>query len=219
MNTPLSTHSGPEHAKFLVRSGTHPLVLDLIMLRKFGSEYLGWEPATLWTEVQRTWGHLSTDAKVKIQAVRTAKLTYRPWRQWDVFEKVCNGFAGIAPTPEIQMCSPGNAAIAAEIMGHIYEDQKLSAEVLRYLAACFHHEGYAFAPPPLFNVSLYLRHWVASAEQGAAIRAFESGLRVFDKTSPAHVQAAKAMALKDYVAHHNQLLMQQMSDAFNTGAQ
>ena len=69
-------------AKFATRSlltyrHSHPIVLDLFLVKEFGAEYYGWDANTLWHEAVRAAEAQSVSAanKSKIQAIRTTHLT------------------------------------------------------------------------------------------------------------------------------------------------
>lgn len=128
----------------------HPVVLDFALLRSFGLEWLGWEPETIWAEVQRTFkSQISELARSKVQAIKTCRVSTGPWESWQVFEKVIQALNNNVPRWDL-MQAPGIEQLYAgvDIMETI-ERRPFSDEVRHYMAAAILHEDVIFVPPPL----------------------------------------------------------------------
>ena len=98
---------GPQSVRAAFTSpDSHPILLDLILLREFGAEYLTWEAETLWAEVEKTWGTTTSEVnKNRIQAVKSTK----SYLERQTLEAICgvaekgedNDGAGVPVTPPI----------------------------------------------------------------------------------------------------------------------
>lgn len=153
-------YAGPENAsQAFTHPGTHPLVLNLLLLREFGHEYLGWEPETIWSEVSSVWGRSISDvSKQKVQAVRACYVSSLPLQQWPAFEKVAAGLVGVAPRPDdIQRPSPGRAHMALDVLAHVQDNGKPGDEVARYCAAVLLDHGMVYGPGSLEIANPFVR--------------------------------------------------------------
>lgn len=128
----------------------HPLTFDLLLLNRYGVEYLDWEQETLRFTLKRDNIQLSNEAWTKIQAVRVLHNSPSPWRRWEVFHWVTLGVNGKAPNfsfmeePEL-----GILAAAMDIMGIIDRPRETGEEVDKYVATVAMVHGHVYLPAPL----------------------------------------------------------------------
>lgn len=128
----------------------HPIVLILLLLDKYGQEYLEWHPDVLRLTLERDGIALSNKVWNKILAGRVLLTSPSPWRQWEVFHWVCRALNGESPNfvyleePEL-----GHLVSGYEIMKLVDPGRPTSTEVDKFVAAVFKHEGIPFAPAPL----------------------------------------------------------------------
>ena len=122
----------PKHA--FTNKSVHPLVLNLLLIKEFGPEYLGWEPETCWVEISRTWGSTVSEVnRSKIQAIRTCHTTSQPYERWEIFDLVCSGLIGTPPKFDlIQKPTPHRAAFALDVMAQIKEDTKATIRCILF---------------------------------------------------------------------------------------
>ncbi len=206
-----STYTGPSATKkAFTNSATHPLLLDLIMVKKFGPEYLSWEPETCWQEVKLTWGTtVSESCRNKIQAVRTCHVSERPYESWEVFEKVAVGLSGMSPRFDlIQRVTPQSMAVAVDVMTQIKEKRNISEEVYRYIAAGMLDDGFVLGVGPLEPVNKYLASRVGEKLQK------EVGRELKSRRPDISVQAMKSLSVKDYVESQSRALLAQLKVIF-----
>lgn len=192
---------------------SHPLLLDLMLLREFGTEYLGWEPITVWMEIDKTYGVVPSDInKAKIQAARTCHVTNSPYTEWNVFEKVALSLDGSLPRFDtIQKPSPSVCALGLDIMGAIRSDVPVSNEVYKYTAAVLLDDGVAYGPGPLEPANKYLQQVVDSDTANRVKLYVNRGDEPsFDGTNNLDIQIYKSRAITDYVDFHNKLLLKQI---------
>lgn len=128
----------------------HPIVLILLLLDKYGQEYLDWHPDVLKLTLDRDGIALSNKVWNKIQAGRVVLASPSPWRQWEVFHWVCRALSGETPNfvyfeePEL-----GHLVTGFKIMKLVDPKRQTSLEVDKFVAAAFKHEGIPFIPAPL----------------------------------------------------------------------
>ena len=128
----------------------HPLTFDLLLLNKYGPEYLGWEPEPLRLTLKRDDIRISNEAWTKIQAVRVLHNSPSPWRRWEVFHWVALGLSGKTPNfnfmeePEL-----GVLAVAVDIMKIVDRPRDTGEEVDKYVAVTAKADGHTCLPPPL----------------------------------------------------------------------
>ena len=191
---------------------SHPLLLDLIMIREFGSEYLGWEPETCWQEINLTFGtSISEVNKNKLQAVRSCHVTDTPYEEWHIFEKVSLALNSLIPKFDVvQKVNPHMCAVTFESMGHI-KSSKMSEEVLKYVASSLLNDGVVFAPGPLEPCNENIRRFASSASQEKVRRLIkENRSPTFDGTEELDVQVAKSRSILDYVEYDSKRLLKQI---------
>jgi hypothetical protein len=198
---------------------SHPLLLDLLMIKEFGPDYLGWEADTCWQEILKTFGtNISETNKNKLQAVRTCHVSDRPYDAWNIFEKVAVAFSGATPLfgtlqkPSLHVC-----AAALETMSHI-KDAKPSDEVYRYIAAIMLDDGVSFGPGILAPSNKYIEDRVGAALQKKVKKALEEGrLPKFDGSDVDDIQIYKSSSIADYVHYDSKKLLRQTGALFRKG--
>lgn len=131
----------------------HPLLLDALLLQKYGPLWLDWEPETIWSEINDDFKQdVSVHNRNKIQAVKLCHLVDSPWTDWDVFVVTVQAFNNNIPDfRTLQRPTIAQILNAVEIMDKIKsEDEvKFSEEVMKFIAACFLDDGVVYLPPPI----------------------------------------------------------------------
>ena len=198
-------------ARAFRQTGTHPLVLNLLLIKVFGPDYLQWEPETLWFECERTWGGISEGNKAKVQAVRTCYATDQPYDRWEIFSPVVVAFYGHPPRFDlVQSPSPQKVAGALDIMSNIREKKKVSDEVYKYAAAVMANAGMVYGAGPLEPANKYLKQF-SDGNQGKVKAALQRG----DKPDPAMIspvdlQLMKTISVRDFVSGQAKRLLTQL---------
>jgi hypothetical protein len=144
---------------------THPVVLDLALMKAFGLEWLGWEAVTIWAEVKRVFKtELSEHTRAKIQAIRALHTSEAPWMAWHVFEKVIQALNNNIPRFDVvQAPSLEQLYAGVDIMDTV-RHENFSDEVKHYIAAAVLHEDVFYVPPPLDVVQSEVAHPVYVCE-------------------------------------------------------
>lgn len=134
---------------------THPVVLDLSLMKQFGVEWLTWDVATLWPEIKAEFKtEISELSRAKIQTVRTCHVSDLPWEKWQVFEKVMQGLNNNIPQFELMQAPSIEQLYAGIDILSTIRDKSYSDEVRLYISAAVHNEEITFVPPPLDIVQL-----------------------------------------------------------------
>ncbi len=211
-------YRGPRAAKqAFTNRETHPLLLDLILTKEFGKEYLGWEPETCWVEIGRTWNtSLSEINRNKIQAVRTCHVSDQPYERWEVFEKTGMALMGLAPRFDlIQKSTPHRASVSLEIMSHIRDEPGHSKEVYKYVAACLQEAGIIYGPGILEPCNEYLVRKSGRQLQERVRDKVASGKTPrFDGTDSDDIQVMKSLSVKDFNMKISKMLLDQLKHIF-----
>ena len=192
---------------------THPLILNLLLLKEFGSEYLGWEPESCWVEIGRSWGTTVSEInKNKIQAIRTCHVSDSPYEKWEIFEKVSMGFVGLTPKfALIQRATPHRAALALDIMGQVRDKQPISDEIYKYVAAAMMDSGLIYGPGPMEPSNKYLAKFISSEKQAEVKNALSVRKKpTFSGNNEGDIQLMKAISVKDFLESASRTLLTQL---------
>lgn len=137
--------------RFFSYHDAHPVALGMVLIEKFGYEWLEWDSEVLKDEIIRSFRATSISDQnwQKIQAFRTLLLVTTPWAEWDVFENVILALNNVVPNPDIvQKCSVSQLLAGADIMNQI-RDEKFGLEICGYAASCAIDDGVLWLPSPL----------------------------------------------------------------------
>lgn len=130
----------------------HPVVLDLVLLRKYGAEWMTWEPETLvWRIPQdfRTSGVSDLNLN-KIQAMKTLHYNDNFWRQWEVFNWCAQTFNNLYPNFEVmQVPSSAQLMVAVSTAANVRSDVAWSDEVKSFMSNACRHDGIFYPAAPL----------------------------------------------------------------------
>lgn len=148
-----SAPSGAVTAKNLFHHpDTHPLILDLALLRRYGADWYPWEPETLEHVIPKDFGVASVSHVNlgKIQACKTLHLVDSFWERWEVFSWCTMALNGVPPDFEVmQVPSVIEAAIAVDIANRIRMDVPWSTEVHEFLKQVLLFQGILHSEAPL----------------------------------------------------------------------
>jgi len=144
-------------SNFFRHPDSHPILLDLALIHKYGIEWMDWEQEVLEVRIPEDFDTPTvSDLNIsKIQAVRTLHMVDTFWQHWEIFLWCCMSLNGIFPDFEVmQVPSVGQCMIAADIAGRIRSDIAWSDEVKQYLGIVHRHDGIFCPIPPLDFVTL-----------------------------------------------------------------
>lgn len=129
---------------------THPLILDMVLLKKYGPMWLIWEAETVWDMIRKDFGQtVSSNNSAKIQACRTCHLVETPWKAWEAFNPVCQSLNNNFPDfRSLQKPTPTQIIFCVTTM-NLIKKEEFSHEVSAYIAACFLDDSITYLPPPV----------------------------------------------------------------------
>ncbi len=130
----------------------HPVILDLALLRKYGPEWMHWEPETLSIRIPqdfRTSG-ISDLNMDKIQACKTLHFNDNFWLQWEIFNWCLHPFNNLYPNFEVmQVPSTAMIMVAVSVANALRDDVQWSQEVKDFMRTACQYDGIFYPPAPL----------------------------------------------------------------------
>lgn len=135
-----------------VHHDSHPVVLDVALLKAYGVDWFSWEPDTLWREIMEDFRtpSISIHVKGKIQAVRTLHINEWFWTKWEVFCWATQALNNNIPDFQvIQKPSIAQLFVSVDTATLIRDDEEFSQELQGFVAAAVLEEGVVYAPGPI----------------------------------------------------------------------
>lgn len=135
---------------FFQKDDAHAVALGVACHKLLGEDWLGYEPRTIYEELDRLGFGLVPEANAnKINAFRVAKKTIMPWVDHESFEKVVHGLLG--NLIHFDMRTPLSIAqcmVGVDILRAIQQVPFVD-DVKRYIAACAKNDELDYLPDPL----------------------------------------------------------------------
>lgn len=129
---------------------THPVVLDLALMKVFKLEWFPWLADTLFHEIEREFKTPIAEVnRLKLMAAKTLHVTDAFWTEWEVFEKIIAGLNGVVPQMELMQPPDLPMLFAGIDTANSIRQEPFDDEVKRYCAAVILNEGVTYAAPPL----------------------------------------------------------------------
>lgn len=134
----------------------HPIALDLLMLKKYGPEWLGWEVETIRHLIPEDFKTPSVSELniAKLQACKTLHLVDAFWERWEVFIACLMPFN--SEFPDFRIMSVPTVAqclVACDAAQRIRQDVEWSTEMKAYFTTVYEHDGIFIPLPPINFVS------------------------------------------------------------------
>lgn len=138
-----------------------------------GTQWMVWEPQTLWIELSKQGIDISEGNRSQIMAARALISTQRFWYDANVFEKTCTAFNN----EEIQADALEDAPVAyitwavweaEEILKHheLSHDVEFDREPIEYTGVQLFREGFVIPPPGLSWASAALdKHYPSERKE------------------------------------------------------
>lgn len=137
---------------FFQHPSSHPVVLDLLLLRQYGPEWMMWEPETIMARVPQDFrtSDVSDLNLHKIQAMKTLHFNDTFWQRWEVFNWCTQSFNNIVPDFEVmQVPSTAQLLVAVDTARRVREDVEYTGEVKYFMRSSCKHDGIFCPPEPL----------------------------------------------------------------------
>lgn len=205
-----------------VHHDSHPVVLDIQLLDKYGTDWFQWEPETLWSEIMDDFRSpsISDHVRSKIQAVRTIHISDWVFKKWEVFCPVIQALNNNIPDFEI-LRRPTIAQLFAgvDMMTMIRNDEEFSQEVQQFCGASILDDGVVAAPQPIsfcqdeileiqkeMGVPVDHTPVLEKYRQVATLPAEQVVL----EENPVDIQVAKLLIARDYMRFRRQQMQDQL---------
>lgn len=130
----------------------HPFVLDLALLRKYGPDWMGWEPEVLEARILQDFktNSLSDLNADKLMAIAAVHLQDGFWTEWHVFNPIALALAGsVVDFRVMQGITVPQALIAVDVVNRLRTGVEWSLEMKTYLSVVHHHDGMFVPIAPL----------------------------------------------------------------------
>lgn len=193
---------------------THPIVLDVLLLNKYGPEWLEWEAETLEIRVPQDFNTptISDINLSKLNAAKTLHLVDSFWQRWEVFVWCTMPFNSIFPDFEVmQVPSVIQCMFAVEVANKIRTDVPWSDEMKAYLEGVCLNDGIICPQEPLDFVSVdsedYPIECSEVTERWPDVRA--SGKEP-SGDSPEDEQLRRLLGFHEYLVYQRSQLEEQM---------
>jgi hypothetical protein len=136
---------------FLQHPDTHPVVLDLVLIKKYGTDWLTWAPETFYVVLPRDFTTTVSDLNItKLQAMKTMHLVDTFWQQWEVFNWLCAAVNATFPDFELmQVPTVAQCMVAVDIASRVRADVPWTREVQDFISVVHRHDGILVPQAPL----------------------------------------------------------------------
>jgi hypothetical protein len=204
-----------------VHHDAHPVVLDVLLLKQYGTDWFVWEAKTLWSEIMDDFKvpSISDHTKAKIQAIKTLHINEWFWTKWEVFCWVTQALNNNLPDFQVlQKPSLSQLMNAVEVSGIVRGGEEFSQELQIFVAAAIMDDGVLYSPKPLEFCQDEIVEFLSRKNKDAIplIRKTETrvseylrGDTVLDET-PDDVQAAKIIVARKYVELRKEQMKHQL---------
>lgn len=135
----------------------HPIVLDLVMLRKYDLAWLGYEIETIARLIREDFGTVSVaDVNLeKLQACKTLHLVDDFWSRWEVFLPCAMAFnSQLADFHSMQAPTVAECLVAVDIANRLRDDCSWSDEIKGYLGVVHKFDSELCPQEPLTFVQV-----------------------------------------------------------------
>ena len=219
-HSPFQSTRAPTRLNLFQHPDAHPYVLDVALMRKYGTEWLTWEPSVLEDRIlqdfqTQTISDLNID---KIQAVKTLHLVDTFWSEYLVFVPCAMALSGVhADFRVLQALTVPQAMIAVDIAAKLRSDLTYSLEVRTYLEVVYMHDGMLVPIAPLtelvhLDVSRYDVDTKAIRDAWEAVRA--EG-KAPSGTTVKNVQLQRMLAAHEVLEENRKQLQDQLETLYH----
>jgi len=205
-----------------VHFDTHPVVYDILLLKKYNEDWFKWEHETLWHTIMQDFRvpSISEHAKSKIQAVRTLHINEWFWTKWEITVWVTQALNNNLPDFQvIQKPSISQLFSAVDISSMVRDDEKFNLEVSSFVAACLIDDSIFYAPYPLEFCQKELTAFLEQSNIPEISQRTERVKNKFREIVSQHgelketeedIQVARLLVARDYMLSRRQQMRDQL---------
>lgn len=134
----------------------HPVVLDLVLFRHYGPEFLQWEADSLRRAVHEDFSSSLSELNLaKIQTIKTLHLVDTYWEDWEVFLWCSMALNGVFPDFAIlQAPTAAQCLVSVDIANTLRDDETWSDEVKSFIEVSFRHDGLLVRLAPINFITI-----------------------------------------------------------------
>lgn len=200
-------------SNFFQHPDTHPIALDLLLLKKYDMAWLSWEPETLEIVIQRDFSTTISEVNVhKANAVKTLHLVDTYWKQWEIFNACTIALNGAVPSFDVlQVPTVAQCAVSVDISKRVRDDVAWGDEVKEYLKAVYRFDGIFCPQEPVDMIKLDTSDLVVDcAEVSAKWPAVRQAGKAPAEESITAEQLRRLLLVDEVVASSRDRLRQQL---------
>jgi hypothetical protein len=197
------------HGRLFSDKEAHPLQMFDVLNLRYKTDWVDWEPETLWWAIRRDFGPVGDLARNKIGALRAAATTDVPWLDWDVFENAGLAWNGLIPmVGAYQPMTPAQTAFTVQLLRELRADEPYETEVKAYIAAILEDYGFVYAPPEFFDGAhelLERKAWLAGLRSDVQdawerVREMDPSTISWRDDNPVDVHVVRLFIVQNYLA-------------------
>jgi hypothetical protein len=191
----------------------HPIALDLLMLRLYGPEWLGWEAETMRMLIPDDFRTQSVSELniAKLQACKALHLVDSFWQQWEVFLACAMPFNSEFPdfttmtVPTVAQC-----LVAADVASRIRADVEWSTEMKAYFEAVYRMDGIFLPLPPLDFIHLEVPEEISLPALTAKWPDVKASGKAPTMQTPVDEQLRRLLVVNEYLEESRTRLQHQL---------
>lgn len=215
----VSTYGGPQLISPIKANNlfqhpdTHPIALDLLLLKKYDLDWLSWEPETFSLRIDLDYkASLSEVNFHKIHALKTLHLVDSYWQRWEIFLWCTMAFNGISPNfTMMQVPTVAQCAVSVDVSKRLRDDVAWSDEVKEYIKAVYKFDGIFCPQEPVDMVHLDTSDLVVDcAEVSSKWPAVRAAGKAPDEESVTAEQLRRLLLVNDFVEESRDRLRHQL---------
>ena len=141
-------------AELVAHPEAHPLILNVLMLKEYGQDYLAWAMPAVERGLEK-FGVPCDLSVAKVMAAQLCHTTEGPWTLWEQFVPVVSAFTDVLPDFDtLQAVDPIQITVAVGIMNTLDSRDIWSDEVKRFISASYHYYDVMLPIPPVQFVTV-----------------------------------------------------------------
>lgn len=193
---------------------SHPVVLDVMLLRDYGPEWLEWDFETLLYRLRKDYNtpNVSDVTKDKLQGIKAIHMVDSFWQDWDVFSHITLAFNSVpvdfSVAPQITL---KQASVAVDMAKRMRGEVPWSEEMLAFLHQLHIFDGYAVSIPPLEFITVDAEAYPVDEEEvKRRWPEVKAARKVEPKLTPENVQLSLLLELYEELEASRELLAEQL---------
>lgn len=197
---------------FFQHPDAHPIALDLMLLKKYGADWLSWEPESLPEVISRDFKTTLSEINFhKLNAAKSLHLVDSYWQRWEIFLWCTMAFNGVSPDFGVmQVPTVAQCLVSVDVANRIRDDVAWVDEIKLFLAAVYRHDGIFCPQPPTEFVKLDETGLVDCAEVSRLWPDVRASKKAPEEESITAEQLRRLLIVHGYLEDSREQLKQQL---------